>query len=84
MDNFRGFRGLAPIVKVFQQIFSFLLWCFELLYNRESFPANKKIMQLRNFSTANDLHYTVAIWLQNMSNLLDMHANTNVLASYYI
>ena len=26
---------------------------------RESFPANNKIMQPRNFSTANDLHYTV-------------------------
>ena len=32
----------------------------ELLYNRKSFPANNKnIMQPRNFSTANDLHYTV-------------------------
>ena len=42
--------------------FSFLLAirCFKLLYNRESFLANnKKIMQPRNFSTANDLHYTV-------------------------
>ena len=25
----------------------------------ESFPANNKIMQPQNFSTANDLHYTV-------------------------
>ena len=33
----------------------------ELLYNRESFPANSKIMQPQNFSTANDLHYTVCI-----------------------
>ena len=32
----------------------------ELLYNRESFPVNNKIMQLRNFSTVNDLHYTVS------------------------
>ena len=31
----------------------------ELLHNRESFPMNNKIMQPRNFSTANDLHYTV-------------------------
>ena len=32
----------------------------KLLYNRKSFPANnKKIVQPRNFSTANDLHYTV-------------------------
>ena len=32
----------------------------ELLYNRKSFPTNnKEIMQPRNFSTANDLHYTV-------------------------
>ena len=31
-----------------------------MLYNRESFLANNKnIMQPRNFSTANDLHYTV-------------------------
>ena len=31
----------------------------ELLYNCASFPTNNKIMQLWNFSTANDLHYTV-------------------------
>ena len=31
-----------------------------MLYNRESFRANnKKIVQPRNFSTANDLHYMV-------------------------
>ena len=37
-----------------------IIRCFELLYNCESFPANnKKIMQPRNFSTVNDLHYMV-------------------------
>ena len=33
---------------------------YELLYNRESFHTNNKnIMQPRNFSTANNLHYMV-------------------------
>ena len=32
----------------------------ELLYNREIFPVNNKIMQPWNFSTVNDLHYTVS------------------------
>ena len=34
-----------------------------LVSNRESFPANNKIMQPRNFSAANDLHYTVAQYI---------------------
>ena len=34
----------------------------ESLYNRESFPTNNQnIMQPRNFSTVNDLHYMVII-----------------------
>ena len=46
-----------------------------MLYNRESFPANnKKIMQPRNFSTVNDLHYTVLgayinVWLSYIKGL---------------
>ena len=32
----------------------------ELLYNRESFPMNNKIMQPWNFSTVNNLHYTIS------------------------
>ena len=50
-------RG-GSIAKVFQWIF-FIIRCFELLYNRKSFPVNNKIMQPQNFSTANDLHYMV-------------------------
>ena len=57
MENF---RGLASNREGFPAIFFFFVTrCFELLYNRESFPANNKIMQPRNFYTANDLHYTV-------------------------
>ena len=42
------------------EIFFFhIIRCLELLYNCKSFSANKKIMQPRNFSTVNDLHYTV-------------------------
>ena len=62
VENFGGFRGLASNRESFSANFSLLLAirCFELLYNRESFPANNnKIMQPWNFSTANDLHYTV-------------------------
>ena len=60
MENFRGFHGLASNREGFSANFFFLIVrCFELLYNRESFPANnKKIMQPQNFSTTNDLHYT--------------------------
>ena len=61
MENFHGFCGLASSREGFPaNFFFFIIRCFELLYNRGSFPANnKKIMQPRNFSTANDLHYTV-------------------------
>ena len=60
MENFRGFRGLASNHEGFPANFFCLIRCFELLYNRESFPMNnEKIMQPWNFSTANDLHYTV-------------------------
>ena len=55
------FADYLPITKVFQWFFLFIIRCFELLYNCENFPANNnKIMQLPNFSTTNDLHYTVA------------------------
>ena len=48
------------------EFFLSIIRCFELLYSRESFPTNnKKIMQPWNFSTANDLHYTVIIKSQN-------------------
>ena len=60
VENFRAFHGLASNCKSFPANFFFIIRCFELLYNHKSFPANnKKIMQLRNFSTANNLHYTV-------------------------
>ena len=60
VENFHGFRGLASNGESFPVNFIFfIIRCFELLYNRESFPANNKIMQPRNFSTMNDLHYTV-------------------------
>ena len=61
MENFRGFSGLGSNRKSFPaNFFYFIIRCFELLYNHESFPANnKKIMQRRNFTTVNDLHYTV-------------------------
>ena len=60
VENFRGFRGLASNREGFPaNFFFFIIRCFESLYNRESFPANNKIMQSRKFSTANDLHYTV-------------------------
>ena len=40
----------------------------ELLYNRESFPVNNKnIMQLRNFSTTNDLHYMVILYIKGVA-----------------
>ena len=49
------------------KFFLSIVRCFKLLYNRESFPTNnKKIMQLRNFSTANDLHYTVLIFCKEI------------------
>ena len=58
MENFRDFRGLASNRKGFPA--NFCLSYYKVLYNRESFPANnRKIMQPRNVSTANDLHYTV-------------------------
>ena len=62
VENFRGFHGLASNREGFpENFFLSIIRCFELLYNRERLPANnKKIMQPRNFSTANDLHYTVA------------------------
>ena len=61
VENFRGFHGLASNRESFPANFFFvIIRCFELLYNRESFPANNnKIMQTWNFSTMNDLHYTV-------------------------
>ena len=62
MENFRGFRGLVSNREGFQRIFLSIIRCFELLYNRESFPANNKIMQPRNFSTVKDLHYMVLYW----------------------
>ena len=52
------------------EFFFFIIWCFRLLYNRESFLANnKKTMIPRNVSTANDLHYTVykVSYLQKLS-----------------
>ena len=62
VENFRGFRGLASNRESCPANFFFIIIrCFELLYNRESFPVNNKIMQLWNFSTANDLHYTVYV-----------------------
>ena len=59
--NFRGFRRLASNHEGFPaNFFLSIIRCFELQYNRKSFPMNnKKIMQPRNFSTTNDLHYTV-------------------------
>ena len=43
-------------------LFFFIRSCFGLLYNHKSFPVNnKKSTQPRNFSTANNLHYTVYI-----------------------
>ena len=62
MQIVRGFRGLASNREGFPaNFFLSIIRCFELLYSCESFPANnKKIMQLRNFSAANDLHYTVS------------------------
>ena len=78
MENFRSFRRLASNREGFPANFSFLLAirCFELLYNRESFPTNnKKIMQPRNFSTANDLHYTVCnSYNIGMRDLSDIYA----------
>ena len=60
MQIVRGFHRLASYREGFPAIFFFfIIRCFEL-YNHVSFPANnKKIMQPRNFFTANDLHYTV-------------------------
>ena len=70
MENFRSFRGLASNREGFPaNFFFFIIKCFELLYNRESFPANnKKIVQPQNFSTTNDLHYTVyaLIFINNL------------------
>ena len=61
MENFRGLasnREGFP-VNIFLSYYK-VYRIAVMLWNRESFPVNKKkIMQLRNFSTANDLHYTV-------------------------
>ena len=53
-----GFRALASNREGFPaNNFVSYYKVFELLYSRESFSANNKIMQLqRNFFTANDLH----------------------------
>ena len=64
--------------KFSSKIFVFITRCFKLLYNRESFPANnKKIMQPRNFSTANDLHYTVCwnaqLWFSYVEFVFEVH-----------
>ena len=57
MENF---RELASNREGFPaNFFLFIIRCFELLYNRKSFPANNKIMEPQIFSTTNDLHYTV-------------------------
>ena len=69
MQNFCGFRGLASNREGFQRIFCFSITrCFELLYNRESFSTNNKIMQPRNFYTANNLHYTVKLMFSDKIN----------------
>ena len=64
VENVRGFRGLASNREGFPaNFFFFIIRCFELPYNHESFPVNNnKIMQPRKFSTANDLHYTVFLF----------------------
>ena len=61
MENFRSFHRLASNRESFPVNFFFvIIRCFKLLYNRKSFPTNNnKIMQPWNFSSANDLHYTV-------------------------
>ena len=58
---------------------------FDLLYNRESFPTNnKKIMQPRNFSTANDLHYTVYIkWCKIIGQIGNEKASSSYLVIFY-
>ena len=55
------FSWISLQLRKFSSKFFFaIIRCFELLYNHESFPANNnKIMQPWNFSTVNDLHYTV-------------------------
>ena len=43
VENFRGVRGLASNHEGFPaNFFLSIIRCFELLYNRESFPANNK------------------------------------------
>ena len=71
VENFHGFCGLASNRKGFPAIlFLSIIRCFELLYNRESFPTNnKKIMQPCNFSTANNLPYTVSYLQLLLKNL---------------
>ena len=56
-----------------------------MLYNRESFPTNnKRIMQPRNFSTANDLHYTVCNhWVDMLLfNMQSLGGYVNVIVQY--
>ena len=58
-------RISLQLQKFSSEFFLSIKRCFELLYNHESFSANNKIIQPQNFSTANDLHYTVEIILRN-------------------
>ena len=78
MENFRGLASNREDFPV--NFFFFIIRCFELLYNREIFPANnKKTMQLRNFSTANDLRYTV---IDLSTRFRQLRWNIMILVSY--
>ena len=63
MENFHGFRRLASNWEGFPAIFFLFYYkVFRIAVQSQSFPTNnKKIMQPWNFSTANDLHYTVYV-----------------------
>ena len=62
MQNFHGFHGLASNREGFPVNFFISYYkLFWIAVRSWKFPANsKKIMQPRNFTTANDLHYTVS------------------------
>ena len=81
-----SFRRLTSNREGFPAIFvCLIIRCFDLLYNRESFPTNnKKFMQPRNFSTANDLHYTVYIkWCKIIGQIGNEKASSSYLVIFY-
>ena len=65
MENFRGFRGLASNRKGFPANLCLSYYkVFRIVVQSRKFPTNnRKISQARNFSTVNNLHYTVLIKL---------------------